>query len=212
MVNLLRHFHHFDPFSHDLPTQAPHKSRYALPPYLTKVGMQKRKKHYKMNKSHPPCVNLLQLYSRKSSIKWWKSKPSSLITAYFWQSKITKHVDITIFSHYNWWFLLLYTKSLHKITANEYCERCKKSLPLQCNLIARPLEIFKPVAHQSKNLNCYVYVRKMAVFSGRWLLSFLEVKCYTFHKHTTTHPQAHNYISTNSTTFLTIDSCAPFQM
>ena len=139
MVNLLRHFHHFDPFSQDLPTQAPHKSRYALHPYLTKVGMQKRKKHYKMNNSHPPCVNLLQLYSRKSSIKWWKSKPSSLTTAHFWQSKITKHVDITIFSHYNWWFLLLYTKSLHKITANEYCERCKKSLPLQCNLIARLL-------------------------------------------------------------------------
>ena len=60
-----------------------------------------------------------------------------------------------------------------KITASGYCQRWKKCLPLQCILIE---EIGAPatVVRQSKNLNCYVYVRKMAVLSGGWPLLFFR--------------------------------------
>ena len=60
---------------------------------------------------------------------------------------------------------------LCQITANGYCQKSRKCLPLQCILIEEP-DTSVAVVRQSKNLNCYVYVRKMAVLSGGWPLLF----------------------------------------
>ena len=60
---------------------------------------------------------------------------------------------------------------LCQITANGYCQKSRKCLPLQCILIEES-DTSVAVVRQSKNLNCYVYVRKMAVLSGGWPLLF----------------------------------------
>ena len=68
---------------------------------------------------------------------------------------------------------------LCQITANGYCQKSRKCLPLQCILIEEP-DTSVAVVRQSKNLNCYVYVRKMAVLGGGWPLLFFAPRLRVF--------------------------------